>query len=177
MMNMRVTKLIAMTLCLVMIGCFSLGSAEGNALTESNAMVTYTADSPWIKAITTECAGLTDQKAIYNKIINYYVQNFAYDFVKWTVSGYGVHPDLDDCWERKVGVDLDLGAMVCSMLRSQGIPTQLIMQLVDGVEAPVWVVAFIGDETLMFNPAAEVKLLGGIEVTLADLTVSDNAIF
>ena len=171
------TKWIAIGLCIAMVFCWAAGLAENEGLLKPNQMVSYTKDSPWIKAITKECEGLTNQREIYDRVIYYYRDNFQYDFVKWASVGSGTSPDLEDCWTRKAGVDLDLGSMVCSMLRSQGIPAQLMVQLVDGIEAPVWVVAYIDDEVVVFNPAVAVKTAEVMDVTLDDLTASDHALF
>ena len=171
------TKWIAIGLCIAMVFCWAAGLAENEELLKPNQMVSYTKDSPWIKAITKECEGLTNQREIYDRVICYYRDNFQYDFVKWASVGSGTSPDLEDCWTRKAGVDLDLGSMVCSMLRSQGIPAQLMVQLVDGIEAPVWVVAYIDDEIVVFNPATAVKAAEVMDMTLDDLTASDHALF
>ena len=77
----------------------------------------------------------------------------VYDFVKYVVVEPDAKPDPEDCWNRRAGVDLDLGSLVCSMLRSQGIPSILFVQK-DGSEFyPVWVLAICDGEMKICNPA------------------------
>ena len=68
--------------------------------------------------------GLVDQvSAIYNFII----KNFSYDRQLAATVQSGYLPDVDKVLEKKKGICFDYAAVTTSMLRSQGIPTKLVV--------------------------------------------------
>ena len=118
-----------------------------------NEMVPFTEESGYVQFAADLCAGITDQEEIYNKLLDYCEYKIDYDYIKSvTVENYTV-PDLDDCWDKKMGIELDLASLLCAMLRSREIPTMLLVAHNEKTNRPsVWVLAMIGDQIRVCNP-------------------------
>ena len=92
----------------------------------SNKYVRFTADSK----VATQAAELVKGKTSVNEkieaVYSYVVNNFTYDYelAKTVTSGYA--PNLDDVMTKKKGICFDYAATMAAMLRSQGVPTQLV---------------------------------------------------
>lgn len=119
-----------------------------------NEMVPFTEESKYVQFAAEFCEGITDQEKIYNKLLEYFDKNFMYDYIKSiTVENYTV-PDPDECWRTRMGIELDLASLMCAMLRSQGIPTMLLVSREITYKYPsAWVLAMIGDQIKVCNPA------------------------
>ncbi len=148
----------AVTLCAVMIlvsACAASVAEEAPNITEAqenvqafltpNRVVAYTEDSPWIITAAELCADTTDKEEIYDRILRYFDKNFIYDFVK-AVTNYNnpdAKADVEQCWKQKMGVDLELEIIVCSMLRSQGVPSMLFIQKDGSTNNHIWVLSIV----------------------------------
>lgn len=62
-------------------------------------------------------------KILYNYVMN----NLSYDYVKLSNVQAGYLPNIDSTLSSKKGICYDYSSMLASMLRSQGIPTKLVM--------------------------------------------------
>ena len=124
-----------------------------------NQYVDYTPDSPCVKKAIELCDGMTDQAQIFNTIKTYVLKNFQYDFIKSvTVAGSsGLLPNIEECWEKKMGICQDLSALTCAMLRSQGVPARLIIGQLGSGTAHAWVLAVVNGEDVFFDPTAELN--------------------
>ena len=60
-------------------------------------------------------------------VYNYVVNNFSYDYQKAKTVQSGYIPDVDNLLNIKKGICLDYVSVMVSMLRSQGIPTKLVV--------------------------------------------------
>jgi transglutaminase-like putative cysteine protease len=93
---------------------------------------------------------------IAKAICGYVSRNFDYDWIKaGTIrSGRtkGMLPDIGKTWETKKGICQDLSAVLCAMLRSQGIPAKLAIGSADG-SYHSWVVIIIDGKTKRFDPS------------------------
>ena len=92
-----------------------------------NQYVNYTADSKTVAKgaeLTADKAEMLDKvDAVYTYIIN----NFSYDKEKAKTVKSGYLPDLDAVLEAGKGICFDYSAVMTAMLRSQGIPTKLVV--------------------------------------------------
>ena len=124
-----------------------------------NQYVDYTAKSPCVLKAIELCDGMTDQSQIFNTVKNYIIKNFQYDFIKSvTVAGSsGMLPDIEGCWEKKMGICQDLSAVTCAMLRSQGVPARLIIGQLGSGTVHAWVLAVVDGEDVFFDPTAELN--------------------
>lgn len=71
--------------------------------------------------------GETDAMKKVEKVYEYVVKNFTYDYdlAKSVKSGY--LPDLDSVLKKKKGICFDYAALMTGMLRSQGVPCKLVV--------------------------------------------------
>jgi transglutaminase-like putative cysteine protease len=124
-----------------------------------NQYVNYTADSPCVKKASELCKGMSDQAEIYKAVCNFIKTNFVYDFIKSvTVAGSsGMLPDIDYCWNNKMGICQDLSALTCAMLRSQGVPARLVIGTLGSGTPHAWVMAVVNGEDAFFDPTAELN--------------------
>ncbi len=122
-----------------------------------NQYVNYTADTECVKVAGDLCKDLTEAKDIFKTVTKYVVSNFSYDFIKSVTVKSGELPDIEYCWEKKMGICQDLSAMTCAMLRSQGVPARLIIGTLGSGTPHAWVLAVVDGEDTFFDPTAELN--------------------
>ena len=122
-----------------------------------NQYVSYDENTACVKYAQEMCKDMSDQGEIYKAVCTYVIQNFVYDYIKSvTVQSMSQQmPDIDGCWENRMGICQDLSALTCAMLRSQGIPARLMIGTVGSNTYHAWVVAVVNGEEKFFDPTAE----------------------
>jgi len=124
-----------------------------------NQYVNYDENTACVKYAQEMCKDMKDQGEIYKAVCTYVLQNFIYDYIK-SVSVQSMSqqmPDIDGCWNSRMGICQDLSAMTCAMLRSQGIPARLMIGTVGANTYHAWVVAVVNGEERFFDPTAELN--------------------
>lgn len=122
-----------------------------------NQYVSYDDKTPCVVYTQEMCKDMTDQAEIYKAVCKYVTSNFVYDFIKSVTVKPGQLPEIDACWENKMGICQDLSAMTCAMLRSEGIPARLMIGTVGANTYHAWVVAVVNGEEKFFDPTAELN--------------------
>ena len=124
-----------------------------------NQYVNYTAETACVVEACKICEGMTDQAQIFDTVKKFILKNFQYDFIKSvTVAGSsGMLPNIDECWEKRMGICQDLSAVTCAMLRSQGVPARLIIGQLGSGTVHAWVLAVVNGEDVFFDPTAELN--------------------
>ena len=122
-----------------------------------NQYVSYDENTACVVYATEMCKDMTDQADIFKAVCNYVTSNFVYDFIKSVTVKAGQLPQIDECWNNKMGICQDLSAMTCAMLRSQGIPARLMIGTVGSNTYHAWVVAVVNGEEKFFDPTAELN--------------------
>lgn len=130
---------------------------ENSAFLYPNQYVNYTADTPAVVKSQELCQGLSTQREKYDAIFDYITSNFAYDFVKMVTVKPGMMPDIDDCFEKRMGICQDLSAVSVCMLRVQGIPAKLMIGTLGNGTYHAWVVAVVDGQEILFDPTAELS--------------------
>ena len=92
-----------------------------------NQYVNYTADSAVVKKAAELTAGETDTLKKIDKIYTYVIKNISYDTEKAKSVQSGYLPDVDAILSSGKGICFDYAAVMTAMLRSQGIPTKLVV--------------------------------------------------
>jgi transglutaminase-like putative cysteine protease len=97
----------------------------------SNQYVNFTPDSAIVQKAAELVGGLTDFLDKVDAIYMFVVNNITYDtdFAEQVIAGghTGYIPVLDDVLARGYGICFDYAALMTGMLRSQGIPTKLVV--------------------------------------------------
>ena len=92
-----------------------------------NQYVNFTADSKAVAKGAELTAGITDELQKVAVIYDYVVHNVSYDMRKAASVQSGYLPDVDTILETRKGICFDYAALMASMLRSQGVPTKLVV--------------------------------------------------
>ena len=95
----------------------------------TNQYAWYDADSQAVAQAEALCAGLTTDGQKVDAVHSFVISRFMYDYIKaMTVKSNTTYlPDVDSTLSEKKGICFDFAALMCCMLRSQGIPTQLVI--------------------------------------------------
>jgi transglutaminase-like putative cysteine protease len=92
-----------------------------------NQYVNYNASTKVVK----KAASLTKKSktdlAKVKKVYNYVVKNYKYDKKKAATVETGYLPNLNKIYKKKKGICFDYAAVMTAMLRSQGVPTKLVI--------------------------------------------------
>lgn len=92
-----------------------------------NQYVNYNASTKVVKKAATLTKKSKTDLAKVKKIYKYVINNYKYDtkLAKTVQTGY--LPDLDKVYKKKKGICFDYAAVMTAMLRSQGVPTKLVI--------------------------------------------------
>ena len=109
-------------------------TSEEAAFTCPNQYVNYTSDSPAVAKSGELCAGLDSDSEKVEAVTDFMTGGFAFDYVKAITIKENYLSDIDGCYNSRLGcynsrlgLCQDLAAVTACMLRSQGIPTQLVI--------------------------------------------------
>ena len=123
-----------------------------------NQYVNYTQDTEAVKTSYALCEGMTDEQEIFDTVRNYIKTNYLYDYVKAATVTSGTLPDIDGCYESKMGICQDLAALAACMLRVQGIPTRLMVGYA-GKMYHAWNIVLINGEEVFYDPTLELSAI------------------
>ncbi len=133
-------------------------SREDGAFLYPNQYVNYNQLTKAVAVADQLCAGKSEKDA-YNLIRSYVLENFGYDFIKSVTVAAGELPDIEGCFEKKMGVCQDLSALIVCMLRSQGIPAKLVIGYADK-NYHAWTLTTINSKEVFFDPTAALNVIG-----------------
>ena len=120
-----------------------------------NQYVNYTPETEAVAKAEELCGALGENEA-YEEICKYMGKSFVYDYVKAITVKPGMLPDINESFEKKMGVCQDLSAIMCCMLRTQGVPARLVIGYADN-NYHAWVEADFGGKSVFFDPTAAVN--------------------
>ena len=120
-----------------------------------NQYVNYTEETECVKVASDLCKDMTSQSEIFLTVCKYVVSHLSYDYIKAVTVKPGMLPNIDECWEKGMGICQDLSAVTCAMLRSQGVPARLIIGTLGSGTPHAWVLAVVDGEDRFFDPTAE----------------------
>ena len=92
-----------------------------------NQYVNFNAASAAVQTGAAVAAGASDQIGVVTAIYNYVIDNVSYDTAKATSVQSGYLPNVDVVLAQKKGICFDYAALMTAMLRSQDIPTKLVV--------------------------------------------------
>lgn len=122
-----------------------------------NQYVNYNENTAAVQKSAEICAGLTTQQECYDAIFNFIKTGFVYDYVKMVTVKPGMMPDIDGCFEKRMGICQDLAALGACMLRVQGIPARFMIGTLENGTYHAWVVAVVDGKEILFDPTAELS--------------------
>jgi len=92
-----------------------------------NQFVNFNPNSQAVKKATDLVRGTVSVIEKVSRIYNFVIENIEYDFYLASNVRSGYIPDIDLVLERGKGICFDYAALMTAMLRSQGIPTKLVV--------------------------------------------------
>lgn len=125
-----------------------------------NQYVHYTIESEAVGKADALCAGKSAKDA-YEAVCGFMSGSFVYDYVKAVTIKAGVLPDIDGSYSKKMGVCQDLSAIMCCMLRTQGLPARLMIGYADA-NYHAWVTVKLDGKEYFFDPTAAVNGIGKV---------------
>lgn len=132
-------------------------SSEDIAFLYPNQYVNYTSDSPIVEKAVELCASCTEKEA-YEAVCDFMRSEFVYDFVRAVTVNAGSLPDIEGCYETRMGICQDLSALMVGILRTQGIPARLMIGYADN-NYHAWTSAEVDGEERFFDPTAELNAI------------------
>jgi hypothetical protein len=107
-----------------------------------NQYVDFTANSTVVAKAKELVGTTTDTLQIVSLVYNYVVGNISYDYNKAKTVQSGYLPNVDSVLKNKTGICFDYAAVMVAMLRSQNIPTKLVVGYT-GTTYHAWVTVFV----------------------------------
>ena len=92
-----------------------------------NQYVNFNASSAAVQTGASVAASATDQLGVVSNVYNYVINNVTYDTAKASSVQSGYLPNVDVVLAQKKGICFDYAALMTAMLRSQDIPTKLVV--------------------------------------------------
>lgn len=126
-----------------------------------NQYVNYTQFSEAVAKAGELCAG-KDPKEAYAIICDFMKNNFVYDYIKAVTVQAGQLPDIDNSYAKRMGVCQDLSAITVCMLRTQGIPSRLIIGYADN-QYHAWTTTKMGGTDEFFDPTAALNAIAPVK--------------
>lgn len=136
----------------------------------SNQYVKYTADSECVELGAELAAPADNDLDVVEAVYDYIVDNISYDYHRAENVDTGYLPDIDKVLEEGKGICFDYAALATAMLRSQAIPTRLVIGYA-GSAYHAWISVYIEDVGWV-NNAIEFK---GTDWVRMDPTYDANA--
>lgn len=107
-----------------------------------NQFCNFTADSAVVATAASITAGISAPLSKVQAVYNYTVDNISYDYQKAATVQSGYLPVPDATLASRTGICFDYAAVMASMLRSQDIPTKLVIGYTGGAYH-AWVSVYI----------------------------------
>lgn len=126
----------------------------------ANQYVNYTEDSDLVAKARELCFGKS-QKIAYDSVCQYIKTSFAYDYIKSATVKNGALPNIDTTFIKHMGICQDLAALTVAMLRSQGIPSKLVIGYINK-QYHAWTESLIDGKKVIFDPTAEINGIGKV---------------
>ena len=121
----------------------------------------YTKASEAVAMADSICSGMSGKQA-WQAVCDFMVQSFVYDYIKAMTVQPGMLPDIDGSFEKRMGVCQDLSAIMGAMLRTQQIPSRLIIGFADD-QYHAWTQTMVDGEDLFFDPTAALSAINKIK--------------
>ncbi len=104
----------------------------------ANFFVDYTQSTACVQKAVTLCSGLSGELDKVQKIYEWVINYFSYDYDKAATVQSGYRPNLDNVYSLQKGICFDYAATMTAMLRSQGVPTKLVVGYA-GTQYHAWI--------------------------------------
>lgn len=132
-------------------------SDENAAYLAPNQYVNYELFTTAVQKSDELCAGASAAEC-YEIVTDFMQGEFAYDFVRAHNVTAGQLPDIDYCYDMRMGICQDLAAVTACMLRVQGVPCKLVIGYADKYYH-AWTSTIVDGRENFFDPTAALGAL------------------
>ncbi len=133
---------------------------EDGAFLYPNQYVDYDITTKAVAKADDLCTGKGEKDSLY--AVCSYLKSFGYDYVKAINIKPGMLPDIEGSWDKQMGVCQDLSAIMCCMLRTQGIPCRLVIGYADK-NYHAWTMVTIDGENVFYDPTAALNAMAKVK--------------
>ena len=126
-----------------------------------NQYISYTKMSEAVAMADSLCAGMGEKEA-FDTVCKFMTTSFVYDFIKAVTIKPGMLPDIDGSYAKRMGVCQDLSAITCCMLRTQGIPSRMIIGYADK-QYHAWTMTKVNGKDVFFDPTAAISAISAVK--------------
>ena len=130
---------------------------EDAAFLVPNQYVNYELFTSAVQKSDELCAGASPSEC-FRAVCDFMTSEFVYDFVRAQTVSAGQLPDIDYCYDNRMGICQDLSALMVCMLRVQGIPSRLVIGYADKYYH-AWTTSVVEGRETFFDPTAELGAL------------------
>lgn len=134
-----------------------------------NQYVWFTADSEAVKYGMELSSLSADDLGYVEQVYNYVIENIAYDTEMAKDIPTDYIPDIDQTMESKKGICFDYASLMSALLRSQGIPTKLVVGY-SGTAYHAWISVYLDESGWVDN----IIEFDGKDWSLMDPTLAAN---
>ena len=107
------------------------------------------------------CKGLRTLQERYEVITKYISDQFVYDYVRAiTIPKKNGLPNVSRCWDKRMGICLDISSLTVNMLRAVSVPCNLVIGWAGG-HYHAWVEARMNGKRYLYDhddPQGKVKV-------------------
>ncbi len=96
-----------------------------------NQYVDYNQDTRAVAKSNELCAGLATEREKFDAIWKFCTQEISYHYIRASTVQSGYLPDIDQVLRENLGICFDYSALMACMLRTQQIPTQMVIGYAD----------------------------------------------
>ena len=97
------------------------------------------------------CKGMRSLLERYETITRYVSGHIVYDYIRAaTIPKKNGLPNVPRCWDRQMGICLDIASLTAGMLRAVSVPCSLVIGWADGYYH-AWVEARIGGKRYLYD--------------------------
>ncbi|MBQ8798717.1 MAG: transglutaminase domain-containing protein [Lachnospiraceae bacterium] len=136
----------------------------------ANQYVDYTEDTKCVVQAEKTCKGLEGELAKVDAIYKWTMKKFSYSTMKAKKVESGYVPDLDAVYKSRKAICFDYASTMVAMLRSQGVPTKLVIGY-SGSVYHAWISVYIEESGWVTG----IVYFDGENWSLMDPTFADTA--
>ena len=136
----------------------------------SNQYVNFDGKTKCVRMAQVLCQDLTEEMDKVKAVYNWTLEHFEYDTAKAKSVNSGYLPDLDEVYDAKKGICFDYAATMVAMLRSQEVPTKLVIGYSDSAYH-AWINVYTKDSGWVTGAI----YFDGSDWNLMDPTFADSA--
>lgn len=102
-------------------------------------------------------AVLSSEQERFNRVRKWIKRNIVYDYIRAikVQNSNSIKADPDGCFEKRMGICLDISALAVKLLKEAGIEARMATGWADG-QYHAWVYATVDGKTIHYDPTGDI---------------------